>query len=193
MNTVEYEELLPDHNRSRNRFREFFNACLRQGCDIGSFLERFTYWFDLDHAEGAQLDMLGEAVGAYRTLDFQPASGPSTLDDRVYRFYIRAKIIKSVWDGSADMLTRILNTFFSDMGASVIDHQDMSVTFILRGDFDDIQKEMINAGLIMPLAAGVSAEYVYPRTVADTDVFVNTGAMETGHTRLMQGASRAKE
>lgn len=146
----------------------------------------------MDHAEGAQLDMLGEMVGAYRTLDFQPASGPSTLNDKAYRFYIRASIIKSVWDGSADMLSWILNTFFSDMGASVQDHQDMSVTFILRGDFDDIQKEMINAGLIMPLAAGVSATYIYPKTVTDTDVFVNTGTMETGHTRLSKGASKAE-
>lgn len=117
-------------------------------------------YFDIDQAEGAQLDVLGEWVGAGRSvrapidnnffsLDtagkgfdegywkaaFLPVEGVAFLDDLSYRAALRFKILQNHWHGNMIAFNRLWITL---EGATpnlivVYDNQDMSMNVNVYG------------------------------------------------------------
>ncbi len=74
-----YESLITSEYRLAPKFKKMVGEMTRYGVATDTASESFLKSFDVDTAEGDQLDMLGEIVGISRTLDFEPPEG-STLD-----------------------------------------------------------------------------------------------------------------
>src|ERR1035438_279531 len=87
-----YLALVPSQLRGRPKFMAWLAAALEPLDDLNQCLATFNYSFDLDSAQGAQLDILGQLIGQSRTVGFQPSGGVSpTLDDPTYLILLKAK------------------------------------------------------------------------------------------------------
>src|SRR5208283_5279914 len=76
--------------------------------DTTSMIAGMTEAYDLDSAEGLQLDVDGKIAGISRTVAFQPSNGVSPiLDDETYRLLIKATIAANQWDGIESSLYSI--------------------------------------------------------------------------------------
>lgn len=112
--------------------------------------------FDVDLAQGEQLDILGRIVGVDRMLKFQPTEASPLLNDEDYRLCIKAKIIQNHWKGTAADLYEAWMTLFPETAIFEIqDLQDMSFNIVISGDFTDLQREIITNGYIIPKPEGV--------------------------------------
>lgn len=115
--------------------------------------------FDLDDAEGAQLDAVGLWVGVTRNVatpltgvyfsfdtvglgfdqgvwkgPFDPDTGVTSLDDETYRLLIRARIGANHWDGTLAGSKAILAQIFGgDTQVFIQDNLDMSITVGIAG------------------------------------------------------------
>ena len=128
----------------------------RDTSEVENTAQKLIDAFELDEAVGTQLDILGRIVGIERMLNFQPTSGSALMDDDNYRLCIKAKIIKNTWRGNAQDLYDAWNILFPGTKIFEIqDLQDMSFNVFISGDFDDLQKEIINHGYIIPKPEGV--------------------------------------
>lgn len=145
---------------SAPNFRAFLTAMLQKFDDASQCLVTMDLAWDLDTAEGVQLDTLGKIAGVSRNLPFQPTGGGSPiLDDDDYRLLIRAQIAQNQWDGTIDSLQAIWQTLFPGGSIQIFDHQDMSANIIMSGVFSSIVLDMINNGMIVPRPEGVLYNY----------------------------------
>ena len=158
-----------------NGFRDQINL------DAGTML-----MFDVDTAQGDQLDIIGLWVGfprqinilidAYFSFDdpmlgfdmapwkgrYDSPYGYTTLDDASYRLMIKAKIGANMWDGTRATMLTILNQIFAGTGLTpaIIDHQDMSMQVLLFGPFIPvILNALLTGGYIALKPAGVRINY----------------------------------
>ena len=131
--------------------------------------------FDIDHATGVQEDVLGEFVGAERTLPYQPRKGISPeLDNAAYRKLLLAKIAKNQWKGGIYDIKELWNALFGK-GIIIQDNQDMSIDVLAIGINDQITKEMVQQGLIVPKPQGVRVNYYFAdRAVFGYDIETDT-------------------
>jgi hypothetical protein len=117
----------------------------------GFVVPLFDQAFDLDTAEGVQLDVIGEIVGIGRDVDFVLTSGGSSrLRDDDYRKVIKAKIGKNLWDGQADSLQELWKTLEPNVEIALIDGQDMSMNVNVFGNSSSLLKDLVNHGYIVP-------------------------------------------
>ena len=156
-----YLSKLTSEYRNLPKFRALVSALLQVVDDLVQVIATFTYAFDLDQAEGAQLDILGEIIGVGRTVNFQPSNGVSpVLDDETYRILIRAKIAKNYWDGRLASLFPIWQDLFPGGTISVQDNQNMSISIFLAGSFSSIIRDLIMNDMIVPRPEGVLVNHV---------------------------------
>ena len=175
-----YEELVPSWNAEKPRFMAFLRMMLGLVDDMRICLDSFLEGFDLDTAVGAQLDILGMLVDVSRILPFAPISASRRLEDDDYRLLIRAKIAQNTWDGTNEHAAQIFSTVFPAFGIVLEDKQDCTINVIIRGDFTDLQIEMINEGLLIPHPAGVGMTYEIPQTMISSKVIVQAGIYQAG-------------
>ena len=118
--------------------------------------ERLISAFDVDTAEGPQLDILGAIVGINRMLKFQPTDASPLMNDEDYRLCIKAKIIRNQWKGNAaDLHDAWMNLFPDTAVFEIQDLQDMSFNIVVSGNFTSLQREIITNGYIIPKPEGV--------------------------------------
>jgi hypothetical protein len=131
--------------------------------DVSTCLKSFDAAFDLDHAIGAQLDILGGLIGASRLVPFQPTGIVSPiLDDATYYLLLKARIAQNQWDGTIDGLQVIWHGLFTGGTINIVDNQDMTVSIVMTGAFPSIVKDLINNGLIVPRPQAVLYNYSFP-------------------------------
>lgn len=174
----DYLNLITSEHIVRPKFMSVLETYLTP---LAHTLDVFDQWdelFDLDTAQGSQLDIIGEIVGANRILPFQPSDGTSSvMNDDDYRFYIKAKILQNHWDGTRLGLEEIWISSFPDAPLQIEDHADMSVTITATFlGVSDLQLEMVENGLIFPRPAGVLYNYTIIKLPAfaydqDTEVY----------------------
>ena len=88
-----YRKLLTSEYRHSPKLINWLLWLLNEGTTYTTFIKLFVEAFDLDVAEGRQLDTIGRMVGVKRLLDFVPVSGESPLlGDDTYRMLIKATI-----------------------------------------------------------------------------------------------------
>ncbi len=130
-----YTDLVPTANQKPN-FLAALSACVQPIADIAAFLGTVNEAFDLDNAEGAQLDILGVLIGRNRSLrlpvsgvffSFDTAGlgfdegiwqyGSQTqifeLPDGQYRTVLFMKVANNSWNGSVPAAYAILNDLFA--------------------------------------------------------------------------------
>ena len=158
---TDYLNLLTSQYRNSANLNAWLEDNLNYLDSITTLLDLFTWYFDLDSAEGDQLDIIGSIVGVDRTLTFQPSGGVSSiLDDDNYRILIKAKIIKNHWNGQISSLVEAWAILFPDGQILVTDNQDMSMDVLIVGNFSTLTTELITNGYIVPKPEGVKINYV---------------------------------
>lgn len=163
----EYLGLVTSQHRVHEKFMRTVTALLTPSDDIFALAIELDDEFDIDHATGVQEDVLGEFVGAERTLPYQPRKGISPeLDNAAYRKLLLAKIAKNQWKGGIYDIKELWNALFGK-GIIIQDNQDMSIDVLAIGVNDQITKEMVQQGLIVPKPQGVRVNYYF----ADHAVF----------------------
>lgn len=129
--------------------------------DLTNCLTFITANYDLDLANGAQLDVCGLLIGQSRTLSFQPSGGVSpVLDDNNYRLLLKAKRAQNNWSGKTADLYPIWQTLFPGGKIVINDNQNMTATIILSGSFSTLVLDMITNGLIVPRPETVEYTYI---------------------------------
>lgn len=162
-----YLDLITSQHRVREKFMQTVTVLLAPSDDIFALAIELDDEFDIDYARGVQEDILGEFVGAQRTLPYQPDKGLSpVLDNAAYRNLLRAQIAKNLWKGGIYDIKELWNTLFGK-GIIIQDNQDMSIDVLAIGIVDQITKEMVRQGLIVPKPQGVRVNYYF----ADRAVF----------------------
>lgn len=114
--------------------------------------------FDIYHAVGAQLDVIGQLVGADRRFPLVDLPDqPNLLDDESYRQIILARIVQNQWDGSYERFHEIWDTTLGGiLDATYRDNQDMSMDVSVKGMLSPTLKELIFHGYFLPKPMGVS-------------------------------------
>lgn len=162
-----YLDLITSQHRGRERFMRVVEILLRTSDDIFEAAIYLDDEYDLDNATGVQEDVLGEFVGVQRTLPYQPDKGISpVLDNEAYRNLLRAQIAKNQWKGGIYDIKELWNSLFGN-GIIIQDNQDMTIDVLTIGIYDQITKEMVRQGLIVPKPQGVRVNYYF----ADRAVF----------------------
>lgn len=162
-----YMNLVTSQHRDKPKFSAMLSALLQPSEDIFSVAVYLDDEFDLDLATGKQQDILGEIVGQSRTVDFQPDRGLSpVLDNYVYKNLLKAKIAKNMWKGRIEDLRDIwLNLF--EKPIVLQDNQDMTIDVVVVGFNDQMTKNLIQKGYIVPKPQSVNVNYAF----ADEAVF----------------------
>lgn len=170
-----YLDLITSQYRVRDKFMRTVAALLRPSDDIFSLGIELDDEFDIEYANGVQEDVLGEFVGAQRMLPYQPDKGLSpVLDNAAYRNLIFAQIAKNQWKGGIEDINELWDSLFGN-GIIIQDNQDMSIDVLVIGISDQITKEMVRQGLIVPKPQGVRMNYYFSdRAVFGYDLETDT-------------------
>lgn len=185
MTYEEYEALIPPAHRYprtegelRSKYAAFVMLCLKQGIEMADLLDTYTDKFDLENATGKQLDFIGAIVGVDRKLPFPVVGSDGLLGDDDYRLLIRSRIAANTWDGTNESLSRVMMDVFSEYGVTFEDagvgegntKNVMHMNYKIRGDFTDLQKQMLTDDLILPRPAGVKVTVEIIGTMASTSI-----------------------
>lgn len=190
----EYLGLVTSAWRGKPDFAAVLSTILQPFVDAQKVLESIPAKFDVDVAQGQQLDFVGRWVGLSRTLNApidgvyfaldeagvgldegylagvgDPTEGAIQLDDSTYRLMIYAKIAANMWDGTLAQAQKILASIFvSSPGTHVFiqDNADMSIDVGISGVLPSkLFQELISSGYFEVRGAAVRIN----------DVFINPG------------------
>jgi len=155
MENKKYLDLIvPEHRKPK--LLQWLACLLEKIEDVEKCAESINICFDLDIAQGKQLDILGELVGRQRELTFQPSKNESSiLEDDIYRTVIRAKIGINHWNGTIPSIYMLWENLFPDYKLHIKDNQDMSMDAIVLGNLTDLEKNLVHYGYIVPRPEGV--------------------------------------
>lgn len=182
------EAMVPSYNRGQPKFMAFLRLILSILDDYKLLLDTFDDAFCLDNAVGPQLDMLGALVDASRELPFAPVAASRILNDDDYRMLIRAKIARNVWDGTNRQAMDVFSGLFPDFGLVLQDRQDCSINIVVSTirEVSELRIEMLNAGLLIPVPAGIKLTYEIPETVETATVTIHAGVYTAGRIIIEQ-------
>lgn len=156
-----YQDLITSQHRDKPKYMATVSAVMKYSGDIFEVAVYLDDEFDIDLASGEQEDILGTIVGENRTLNFQPAKGLSpVLDNESYRILLKSKIAKNMWIGGIRDLSEIWATLFGNK-IIIQDNQNMTIDIVVIGINDQITKDMIKNGLIVPKPQSVSINYYF--------------------------------
>jgi hypothetical protein len=186
---TDYRELIPSMNRSAERFATMIQELTQGPLDIRGASLALNEAFNLDTAEGSQLDAIGLWVGVSRqvvvpldiffTLDlagkgfdqgswkgpFDVDSGLVLLDDETYRRIIRVVILANHWDGTLTQYQVLMQQAFPDNTFFAVDNFNMTLTIHVTGpELSAVMTAMLQSGVlysIRPAGVGI-AGYVLP-------------------------------
>lgn len=181
MTLNEYLNLITSAFREKPNFIATLTAVLQGPLQVQSLLESMIPLFDVDTAEGDQLDIIGKWVGVSRNVaipipdvyfswdaDYtlgweygtwqpnQAATDITVLPDDAYRTLIKAKIAANRWDGTTDGAYAIWESLFSQFTILIQDFQNMSYDLgVVGGIVDSLTLALITGGYIPLKPEGV--------------------------------------
>lgn len=193
-----YLDRITSQHRTAPKYVAVVDAVTAPLVDMQALLEELRRAFDLDDAEGVQLDRVGEWVGRVRDLStplegvyfawnepdvgwnegawrglYDPDTGLTSLDDDTYRQLLRAKVAANNWDGSRDGAYEIWEAAFTGTGLIILiqDNGDMSIVVGVAGAAPSaVLKALLLRGYIPLKPAGVRVSY-YAVTPGDGSLF----------------------
>lgn len=144
--------------------------------------EQVSNSYSIDDNGSVNLDVIGEVVGRDRgfiaTLKFDvqelnddgdfecgddsvqmspiSVAGDSDLSDEYYRYLIKSKIVKNNSAATLDEILTAINLAIPDMNATrLIDGEDMTFSIEFYGDIDEIARDLLVSGDLIPRPQGV--------------------------------------
>ncbi len=190
MASIDYTELLTSQHIKRPKFLEFVAELTKPFAENVDTMLALQQAFDLDVAEGKQLDTIGLWVGASRRVvvplaiffsfdtvglgfdegiwkgPFDVSTGITYLDDATYRSLIRTKIAANSWNGSLNDYQDLMQLAFPPANNFfAVDNQDMTMTIHVTGPvLSAVLSALLQSGALSEIRpAGVAiAGYVLP-------------------------------
>lgn len=171
-----WSSLITSEHADKPNYMAMVQSLVKPFGDSLDAMGSVPYQYDVDHAVGAQLDVIGQWVGVGRSLK-QPISGVyfsfnvtgvgfgqgvwkgpydlstglTLLPDDHYRLLIYARILNNHWDGSKESAYALSDIVFSTVGYHMFmeDNADMSMSLGLIGSGppDPLTFAMLTTGL----------------------------------------------
>lgn len=175
----------PEHNQQPD-YIAFLTALLQPLADGETLADEMVVLYDLDTAQGVQLDAVGLWIGRTRNLTvpltgvyftyndgpgynsgiykgpFDPVSGLVMLPDAQYRIYLKAVAAANHWNGTLPGAYAAYAILFEDTPFSVLiyDFQDMTMAFALLGGVPDaLTLALFTGGYLNLKPEGVGVRY----------------------------------
>lgn len=150
-----YTEKVTNYHATKPRFIQHVDLITRPLSDVSGVMKDMIRKFDLDTAEGEQLDTVGMWIGRNRNVTtpitnvyfswdteglgwgqgnwqgpYDPDNGFTSLSDDVYRLVLKAQVAINQWDGTVGDLENLMEQIFEGTGIEmqIIDNMDMSIT-----------------------------------------------------------------
>lgn len=205
-----YLDLIAGQHADKPNYIATLSAILQPLADQQDVLNSMPGLYDLNVAQGVQLDAVGLWIGRSREVDeqitgvffsfdtagqgfdqaiwFSAGDNPDfivLLPDEQYRTLLRATIGRNHWNGTIPQAYELLNSFFNPLGISVaiIDNQDMTMEVSIRAAVVDVvTAALFNDGFLDLRPAGVGIT----RLIVEFPVFTfgpiepNTGGFDSG-------------
>lgn len=180
---MSYLPLIPGGNRNKPKFVatvELLTGALSSICQT---LQDMPRMFDIDHAVGEQLDMVGEWVGFSRRVSvpltgvffswntpglgwnegswkgpFEASDGTVLLDDATYRTFLKIRIWTNYWhgdQGSAVAWAQAVVSGYFGATVTLLDNQNMTANLYVSGSPSAVVSALINQGFFPPRPLGV--------------------------------------
>jgi len=149
--------------QSSTNFLAYLTALLSVANEIETAFQEVAVQYDIDQAEGINLDTIGELVGISRILPGGPLNPltpeQSVLADAQYRLLLRAKIVKNHSHGTNEDVIKGLLYLFNIGYAAIDDRNDMSIGIGIGKMLDSVEIAMLNLLDILPRPGGVMIQY----------------------------------
>jgi hypothetical protein len=159
-NSIDYYlSLFTSQYQNSPNYLAFATVFLQKLQDTSNIIDYMNGYFDLDHATGQQLDMLGDIVGQPRTVNFEPTDGNPVLDDDTYRILLKCRILINHWDGKLPSLYAGWVIIFPGGRIAIQDNQNMTLDVYLVGVFSQKIIDLIDHDYIVPRPEGVLVNY----------------------------------
>jgi hypothetical protein len=183
-----YLNLITSEHRDKPLYTAMVAAIAQCWVDNINLLQSLPGKFDLDNAQGSQLDVDGLWLGLLRTIRtplpdvfftldsddlslgldagiwFSPISpqwGVSQFDDNSFRLLLRAKAVANRWDGSLPSMVDILREIFAPATVDVVEG-DMSIAVTITGTPPStLFKYLVQEGYLPLKPSGVSISYTF--------------------------------
>jgi len=158
---TDYIGLVTSEHAARPNFNAVLESILQPFVDNINMLQSLPNKFDLDVAQGVQLDVVGQWIGITRNLrepivgvyfafdtndvgwdqgvwfdPFSPEEGIISLDDETYRILLYFKIAANIWDGGLLSAEEILQPILvTNPGTHffIQDNLDMTISIGISG------------------------------------------------------------
>ncbi|EEB8113976.1 TPA_asm: DUF2612 domain-containing protein [Salmonella enterica subsp. enterica serovar Enteritidis] len=169
-----YTDLITNYHATKPKFVEHINLVTRPLAETSAAINGLINAFDIDHATGIQLDILGQWIGLNRIVSqpisgvyfswdtdglgydqgvwqgpYDPDSGYTSLSDETYRIVLKTKIAINNWDGRNDSRPPILDAALDGSGLKmqIVDNQDMTIGIWVfpETDISSVSLELIAA------------------------------------------------
>ncbi|EEC3574590.1 DUF2612 domain-containing protein [Salmonella enterica] len=169
-----YTDLITNYHATKPKFVEHIDLVTRPLAETSAAMKGLINAFDIDHATGIQLDILGQWIGLSQVVSqpisgvyfswdtdglgydqgvwqgpYDPDSGYTSLSDETYRIVLKTKIAINNWDGRNDSLPPILDAALDGYGLKmqIVDNQDMTIGIWVfpETDISSVSLELIAA------------------------------------------------
>ena len=195
MSIETYTGLITSEHSDKKNFVSVVTSSVNPQVQLQSVLLSMLSKFDLDLAQGDQLDQIGLWVGISRFIrtpltgvyfawddstvgwefgiwqgPFSPTSGLTALPDDVYLTLIKAKIAANHWAGNVPDAYAIWETIFTNTKILIQDYNPMSIIIgVVGAPLDVLTQALITGGYLQLKPEGVDIElYAVP---VDTNAF----------------------
>jgi hypothetical protein len=158
----DFLSLIPPPNRTQPKFMGWMAVNLQTYIDVADVLNTLLTAFDINSANGIQLDIIGEILNLSRRVNFEPSDSSSPiLNDDNYRIVLKAKIIQNQWKGTTKEIYDFWTQNFPDQALIIKDNQNMSMDVAIFGLAPGLQQDLVSNGYYMPKPAGVKVNYTF--------------------------------
>lgn len=158
--TQDYINLITSEHINRKNFISYNLSFLNKIQDICFVFDSFYTKFDIDKAEGDQLDKIASYFNLSRSVSNNNTNIPDKLNDEDFRTYIKAISIFKNWDGTLGQIKEKFLQLFPGSIFVIKDNQDMSIEYeIINPTYSDVVGELIVNGFIIPKPSGVKVNY----------------------------------
>ena len=155
-----YLNMITSEHRDKPKYQALVRLLLTPIVNLQILNHTMMSILNIDTSVGDQLDKIGNILGLPRPVNFQPTDGSSSiLNDDYYRLILKAKVAKNQWDGTKKGLYDMWVNLFPENPVLIVDRQNMTATVAVVGLVDQLSRDLIVHGYIIPKPVGVKYEY----------------------------------
>lgn len=190
--------IIPEHQAKPN-FIAWLSATVQAFVDLQNAYADLTFLFDLDTAQGQELDAVGLRVGATRNLrvpltgvyfswdtdgvgwdqgnwigPFDDGDVMYQLQDSDFRTLIRATIAANNWNGTVENAYKVWKIVFDPLGYTLLiqDNQDMTIDIVIVGPtISAVVAALLTQGSLILVPAGVMISGYFTPSVPEAPMF----------------------